>query len=99
MNFDILIRCAIAMVCGWIIGFLMTRSALKEKYKCQNLTPEGTLKLAYDRDNPSQPPMGLEIESLGYILTHDTILLKIVKIGFPKTDDKIYLESKKDKSA
>lgn len=99
MNFDILIRCAIAMVCGWVIGFLMTRSVLKEKYKQQDFKPEGALKLVYDQDNPSQPPMGLEIESLGYILTHDTILLKIVKIGFPKTDSKIYLESKKDKSA
>lgn len=99
MNFDILIRCAIAMVCGWIIGFLMTRSVLKEKYKQPDFKPEGALKLVYDQDNPSQPPMGLEIESLGYILTHDYIMLRIVKIGFPKTDSKIYLESKKDKSA
>ena len=102
MNYDIFVRCAIAMICGWFIGFLMTRSALKEKYKLLNPelpNPEGILKLVYDVDDPSHPAMGLEIESLGYILTHDSILLEIKKVGFPESKGPIYLESKKDKSA
>lgn len=97
MNYDIFVRCAIAMICGWFIGFLMTRSALKEKYKLPN--PEGILKLAYDVDDPNHPAMGLEIDSLSYILTHDSILLEIKKVGFPESKGPIYLESKKDKSA
>lgn len=97
MNYDIFIRCAIAMICGWFIGFLMTRSTLKEKYKLPN--PEGILKLAYDVDDPNHPAMGLEIDSLSYILTHDSILLEIKKVGFPESKGPIYLESKKDKSA
>ena len=99
MNFDILWRCAPCMVVGWFIGFLSTRSALKEKYKQPNLNPEGLLKVVYDKDDPSHPAMGLEIESLSCILTHDYIMLYIVKKDFPATDKKVYLESKKDKSA
>ena len=94
MSFDILWRCALCMVVGWFIGFFMTRSALKQKYN-----PEGLLKIAYDVDDPSHPAMGLEIESLHYVLTHNTVVLTIQKIGFPKDDRRISLRSAKDKSA
>ena len=87
---------------GWLIGFLSTRSALKEKYN-RNCQPEpeaeGTLKLVYDVDDPNHPAMGLELNSLGYILTHDSVLLEIKKVGFPDSKGPIYLESRKDKSA
>lgn len=83
---------------GWLIGFLSTRSALKEKYN-RSYQPEGTLKLAYDVDDPNHPAMGLEIDSLSYILTHDSILLEIKKVGFPESKGPIYLESRKYKSA
>ena len=96
--YDILWRCAIAMVAGWFIGFLSTRSALKEKYKA-DLKPEGLLKIVYDVDDPDHPAMGLEIDSLSYILTHDAIVLEIEKKGFPASKGPIYLESRKDKSA
>lgn len=86
------------MVAGWFIGFLSTRSALKEKYKT-DLKPEGLLKIVYDVDDPDHPAMGLEIGSLSYILTHDTIVLGIEKKGFPDSKGPIYLESRKDKSA
>ena len=99
MNYGILIRCAVAMLFGWIIGFLMTRSVLKEKYKNSGCNLEGVLKIAYDVDDPDHPKMGLEIDSLNYILTHDSILLEIKKIGFPKSKGPIYLESRKDESA
>ena len=47
----------------------------------------------------AHPAMGLEIKSLDYILSHDSIYLKIVKIGFPYNKGPVYLESHKDKSA
>jgi len=85
---------------GWFIGFLSTRSALKTKYEMfTDLKSEGILKLVYDVDDPNHPAMGLEISSLSYILTHDSILLEIKKVGFPESKGPIYLESKKDKSA
>ena len=96
--YDILWRCTIAMVAGWFIGFLSTRSALKEKYKA-DLKPEGLLKIVYDVDDPDHPAMGLEIDSLSYILTHDAIVLEVEKKGFPVSKGPIYLESRKDKSA
>ena len=99
MSVDILWRCALAMLAGWFLGFLSTRRALKEKYKDLDLNAEGLLKVVYDRDDPSHPAMGLEIESLSYILTHDFVVLKILRSGFPQTDKKIYLESRKDGSA
>lgn len=99
MSVDILWRCALAMLAGWFLGFLSTRRALKEKYKDLDLNAEGLLKVVYDRDDPSHPAMGLEIESLSYILTHDSILLEIKRVGFPENKGPIYLESKKDKSA
>ena len=98
MSFDILWRCALCMVAGWFLGFLATRSALRQKYS-RMYNPEGLLKVVYDRDDPSHPVMGLEIESLNYILSNDFILLKIIRTGFPNMDSKVYLESKKDRSA
>ena len=69
----------------------MTRSALKAK--------QGILHLAYDQDEPDQPKMGLEIESLDYILHHDAITLEIKKVGFPGSKGPVYLKSKDDESA
>lgn len=93
MNVDILWRCALAMLAGWFLGFLSTRKALKAKYQ---LKPEGILRLAYDQDDPAHPAMGLEVDSLYYILTHDAIWLKIVKKGFPEKPDRVRLENKKE---
>ena len=100
---DIFARVLIAFIAGWVFGFLMTRSALKNKYAAPNdiLKDEfqGSLRVAYDQDDPSHPAMGLEIDSLDYILTHDSINLTITKIGFPSTKRPVYLQSSKDKSA
>lgn len=85
---DIFIRCLISMIVGWFLGFLATRNAFK---------PNGVLKLVYDRDDPAHPAMGLEVDSLKYILSHNKITLKIVKIGFP--DGPIQLKTPNDKSA
>lgn len=94
--YDILWRCAIAMVAGWFIGFFSTRSALKTKYEASIPEPEGLLKLVYDVDDPAHPAIGLEIESLNYILNSDFVLLKIMKTGFPNMNKKVYLENKHD---
>lgn len=93
---DIFIRVLIGFLAGWFIGFMMARSVLKSKY---NAEKKGILRLAYDQDDPAHPAMGLEIKSLDYILSHDSIYLKIVKIGFPYNKGPVYLESHKDKSA
>ena len=88
---NVFIRVLIGFVFGWIIGFLMTRSALK--------TNQGILHLAYDQDEPDRPKMGLEIESLDYVLHHSSITLAIKKIGFPGSKGPIYLKSEDDESA
>lgn len=93
---DIFIRVLIGFLAGWFIGFMMARARLKEKY---NATKKATLRLAYDQDDPTHPAMGLEIETLDYILNHDSIYLEIEKIGFPSRTGPVYLESHKDKSA
>lgn len=90
---DVAIRVVIGFMAGWFIGFMMARAGLKEKY---NAKKNGILRLAYDQDDPFHPAMGLEIESLDYILNHDSVFLKIVKIGFPSTKKPVYLESHKD---
>lgn len=99
MNVDILWRCVLAMLAGWFLGFLSTRSALKAKYSVEKPKPEGILRIAYDRDDPNHPAMGLEIESLNYILTHDTVTLAIEKKGFPNPSDRVILESRKGNDA
>lgn len=99
MNSDILFRVAIAMIAGWFIGFMMSRSILKEKYRNNDLKPQGLLKIVYNVDDPSYPAMGLEIESLGYLLNHKTVLLSIYKEGFPSNDMKVTMRSSKDESA
>lgn len=76
------------MLAGWLLGFLSTRSALRTKYIRNGLKHEGRLKPVYDPDNPSHPPMALEIGSLHYILTHDEILLSIEKRNFPSRKPK-----------
>lgn len=96
---DILWRCALTMIAGWFLGFLATRSALKAKYSAEKPEPEGILRLAYDQDDPNHPAMGLEIESLNYILTHDTVTLVIEKKGFPNPSDRVILESRKGNGA
>lgn len=80
---DIFIRVLLGFVAGWLFGFLMTRSALKTKY-----VPQGSLILAYDVDDPSHPAMGLEVESLHYILTHESVMLTIEKRNFPQPKSK-----------
>lgn len=99
MDFNILFRLAIAMIVGWFIGFMMSRSILKEKYRNNGLKPQGLLKIVYNADDPSYPAMGLEIESLGYLLNHEAVLLSIYKEGFPSNDMKVTMQSSKDKSA
>lgn len=93
---DIFVRVLIGFLAGWFIGFMMCRSILKEKY---NADKKGVLRIAYDQDDPSHPAMGLEIESLDYILSHNSVYLKIEKIGFPSRSGPVHLESHKDKSA
>jgi len=93
---DIFIRVLIGFLAGWFIGFMMARAGLKEKY---NVKKNGILRLAYDQDDPTHPAMGLEIETLDYILNHDSIYLEIEKIGFPSRSGPVYLENHKDKSA
>ena len=44
---------------------------------------QGILRLAYDQDDPGHPAMGLMIESMDYLLSHDTVLLEIEKKNFP----------------
>ena len=90
---DIFVRVLIA----FIFGFLMTRSALRNRY---DITPKGILRVAYDKDEPEWPKMGLEIDSLEYILNNDKVVLTIQKKGFPSTKRPVYLQSpSKDKSA
>lgn len=99
---DIFIRVLLGFLAGWFIGFMMHRTACKSKYedkKQEQEEPKGILKLVYDVDSPDQPAMGLEIESLGYLLTHDSVYLEVVKVGFPKNKGPIYLRSRDDKSA
>lgn len=93
---DVFIRVVIGFLAGWFIGFMMTRTALKNK--C-NSEVKGILHLVYDQDEPNQPKMGLEIESLDYIMHHDSINLTIKKIGFPGMKGPIYLKSQDDESA
>lgn len=101
MNY-IFIRVLLGAVVGWFMGFLMARYYLKDKYN-KKYSPEsnGILKVAYDQDDPDHPAMGLEINSLGCVLTNDKIVLDVAKIGFPTNTDKpVYLQSpKNDKSA
>lgn len=91
---NVFIRVLLGFIFGWFVGFLMTRSSLKVKYSMQ-----GILHLVYDQDEPNQPKMGLEIESLDYIMHHDSINLTIKKIGFPGMKGPIYLKSQDDESA
>ena len=91
---NVFIRVFLGFIFGWFVGFLMTRSSLKVKYSMQ-----GILRLVYDQDDPNQPKMGLEIESLDYIMHHDSINLTIKKIGFPGMKGPIYLKSQDDESA
>lgn len=90
---DVFIRVVIGFLAGWFIGFMMTRTALKNK--C-NSEVKGILHLAYDKDDPSHPAMGLEIETLEYIMTHDRVVLTVHKIGFPSYDNPVTLRSHKD---
>lgn len=82
---------------GWFIGFLSTRSALKTKYSTES---KGTIRIAYDPDDPTHPVMGLVIDSLEYILNTDRIVLTVEKKGFPSAKGPIVMEAKKpDRSA
>lgn len=68
-------------VLGWIVGVLMMRKSYESKY---NPKVKGTLRLAYDVDDPGHPVMGLMIESMEYLLMNDTVLLAIEKKNFPE---------------
>lgn len=71
---------ACALVLGFVVGALMTRKSYGSKY---NSKIKGTLRLAYDIDDPGHPAMGLMIDSLDYLLSNDTVLLAIEKKNFP----------------
>ena len=68
-------------ILGWIAGVLMMRNSSKSKY---NPKIKGTLRLAYDIDDPGHPALGLVIESMEYLLTNETVLLAIEKKNFPE---------------
>jgi hypothetical protein len=68
-------------ILGWIAGVLMMRKSYESKY---NPKIKGTLRLAYDVDDPERPAMGLMIESMEYLLTNETVLLAIEKKNFPE---------------
>ncbi len=68
-------------VIGWVTGVLMMRKSYESKY---NPKIKGTLRLAYDVDDPGHPAMGLIIESMEYLLTNDTVLLAVEKKNFPE---------------
>lgn len=91
------VKILLAFLGGWFICFGMVRSYFKAKYSLPE--SKGILRVAYDQDDPTHPAMGLEIESLSYILDNDIVILKISKIGFPDTKKPIRLESSKNKSA
>lgn len=71
----------LTFIIGWVIGVLMTRKSYESKY---NPRIKGTLRLAYDADDPGHPAMGLMIESMDYLLANDSILLAIEKKNFPE---------------
>ena len=68
-------------ILGWIAGVLMMRKSYESKH---NPKIKGTLRLAYDIDDPGHPAMGLIIESMEYLLTNETVLLAIEKKNFPE---------------
>ena len=69
-------------ICDYfVVGGLLTRNSYLPK---NNPKIKGTLRLAYDVDDPAHPAMGLIIESMEYVLTNDTILLSIEKKNFPE---------------
>ena len=63
---------------GCIIGILITKNN-----DCKNV--RGVIRLAYDEDDPGHPAMGLMLENLEYIMSHEFITLKVEKKNFPKT--------------
>ena len=70
-----------AFILGWVVGVIMMRKSYEAKY---NPKIKGTLRLAYDVDDPDHPAMGLIIESMNYLLTNDTVLLAVEKKNFPE---------------
>ena len=71
----------LTFILGWIVGVFMTRKSYESKYNPQI---KGTLRLAYDVDDPGHPAMGLIIDSMDYLLTNDTVLLAVEKKYFPE---------------
>jgi len=62
------------------VGCVLTFVTIKVH---QRNNAQGILKIVYDKDNPEYPVMGLEIESLKYVLSNNYICLEIKKLGFP----------------
>ena len=83
INIGYLIRVAVGVIAGLIMGFMITRSALRKRYIHEL---QGTLRLVYDPDDPSHPVMGLAIETMDYILHNDYILLEIERKNFPNSN-------------
>ena len=66
---------ALSAAIGYCIGLAINNSRNKTK---------GVLRLAYDPDNPNYPAMGLMVDSMEYLMSHDSVVLKIEKLNFPK---------------
>lgn len=66
---------ALSAAIGYCIGLVINNSRNKAK---------GVLRLVYDPDNPNYPAMGLMVNSMEYLMSHDSVVLKIEKLNFPK---------------
>ena len=73
--FFAILALALSAAIGYCIGLAINNSRNKIK---------GILRLAYDPDNPNYPAMGLMVDSMEYLMSHDLVVLKIEKLNFPK---------------
>lgn len=78
-----IIEIGISVFLGCILGWIITSFYFKKA-----LIPRGVIRLAYDPDDPGHPAMGLMLESMDYILNHNTMIVAIEKKNFPEDSRK-----------
>ena len=79
-----------ALTVGLVSGSLAASNSYESK---SSRNVRGTLRLAYDEDDPTHPAMGLMIDSMEYLMANDTVTLGIERKNFP--NDYEYSREKK----